>query len=233
HICQSWRATTIGTRKLWSSVIVDWHMSASLLTLFMNRSDGSNLSIKIENPVASNLQKSISTITRHSSQVTSLELEIGFYEDQGEIKKSLTNVTFQSLETLVVHLEDWIYTDYPDENTADVRRVSLLERLFDVLESSQKKRLHLHIYGGPKTVSTAFAGHAICERLTALNLHINMRTEGGGVRRSEAAQWSLIYAKHSSFPALKQLHYKGFLPFLGSIKVPLLVDATYQWNPPW
>lgn len=55
----------------------------------MNRSDGSDISLKIEDPVAFQLERSILAVTRYSSRITSLELEIGSYEEQGEIENQL------------------------------------------------------------------------------------------------------------------------------------------------
>ncbi|PVF97699.1 hypothetical protein CPB86DRAFT_410225 [Serendipita vermifera] len=60
-----------------------------------------------------------------------------------------------------------------------------------------------------------------------------MITQIRGFQFSEAAQWRLNRAKRSSFPALKQLYCRGFLPFIDTIQTPLLVDAKYEWYQTW
>lgn len=67
-----------------------------------------------------------------------------------------------------------MYDDIPTLRLPDFGRVRLLGSLFDLLERSVKGGLYLHIYGGPKTIGAAFARHAICDRLTALDIDINM-----------------------------------------------------------
>jgi hypothetical protein len=175
-------------------------------------------------------------------------------EDQEKIAKSLANMTFPALGRLIVYLDPWLYTDLErpsrKRERPDTGRVRLLTSLFDLIERSEEKSLHMGIYGGPKTIVRAFAGHSICHRITSLNLEISKSlnffmlkmagfrftlvdtiTENDGYRRSEAFHFNTHWEDHPSFPALNHLSCRGFLPFLNNFRAPTLKDVKYGCDP--
>ncbi|PVF97701.1 hypothetical protein CPB86DRAFT_826236 [Serendipita vermifera] len=239
HVCQSWRANVIGTKKLWNSIAIDWYTGLNLLNLLVNRSEGTNISIVIEQAIQFNLHRLMSTITQYSSSITSLELRVEAGEDQGSIGNLIANLTFQSLSKLVIHLDTWYYTEeyglfsLTVKQSPDVRRRWLLERLFDLLCGSSEKQLYLQIHGGPLTIRDAFEGHPICDRVTRLDFDINTKTQSNGRRTSEAAQFGRAHLRSSSFPVLTHISCKGFMPILHNLEAPMLIEAKYECNPGW
>lgn len=232
HVCRSWRISTIGRKELWNNIAIDWLMGSKILALFLYRSEGQHINIEFPKYFEPTLRRLKPVILPYSSGVTSIELQVGPFEDPGNISMILANITLPFLRRLMVRLETWCYSDYNrwTGSRANIRRPRLLQSLFELLGRSKEMNLHLGVSGGPLTISDAFASHPICDRITALTLDINMITESNGIRLSEAAHFDMRSPTHSSFPALNRLILKGFLPFLDIIETPALIDAKFEYK---
>ncbi|CAG8703754.1 3814_t:CDS:2, partial [Acaulospora colombiana] len=112
----------------------------NLLALFLYRSEGENIQIKVLDYTTLTLRRLMPTIVPRSFGITSLELQVGSFEDGGSMSTFLTNLTFPFLGRLVIRLETC---------------------LFDLLGRSKETRLYLEILGGPLTIGNALAGHPI------------------------------------------------------------------------